>query len=276
ALELTATNTYSGGTTVGGGVLRLSNSAALPGGNLTLVGGVVELAAGDFTRALGTSAGQVQFTDDGGFSASGANRVVNLGGTSAQVTWAANGFLPDGSTLLLGSASDDSMVDFQNPINLGAVTRTVQVTGGSASVDAQLSGLLSGSGGLIKSGNGTLALTNTDNYANGFTGGTTIAGGTLEYSDPSAVDGGNIEFAGGNLVLSLGGISGGGSVSSTDGASRRAALSPSAGGESPAAPAPAAYRPPVAGVPEPCTRGRRVVAQPARQGLVARLRRRRA
>ncbi|MGA2034257.1 MAG: autotransporter-associated beta strand repeat-containing protein, partial [Thermoguttaceae bacterium] len=177
ALELTAANTYSGGTTIAGGVLRLSNSAALPGGNLTLAGGVVELAAGDFTRALGTSAGQVQFSGAGGFSASGANRVVNLGGASAQVTWAANGFLPDGSTLLLGSASDDSMVDFQNPINLGAAIRTVQVTtSGYAVLDARLSGVLSGSGGgLNVTGNGALELTATNTYS----GGTTVGGGVL-------------------------------------------------------------------------------------------------
>ena len=51
-LELTASNTYTGATTVSGGILRLSNSGALPtGSNLTLDGGVVELNAGDFTAA---------------------------------------------------------------------------------------------------------------------------------------------------------------------------------------------------------------------------------
>ena len=51
-LELTASNIYTGPTTLSGGILRLSNSAALPtGSNLTLDGGVVELAAGDFTRS---------------------------------------------------------------------------------------------------------------------------------------------------------------------------------------------------------------------------------
>ena len=29
---------------------------------------------------------------------------------------------------MLGSPSDDSMLDFQNPINLGSTTQTVQVT----------------------------------------------------------------------------------------------------------------------------------------------------
>ena len=90
-MELTASNTYTGATTVSGSIcgsiLRLSNIGALPtGSNLTLDGGVVELAAGDFTRSLGSGPGQVQFTaNGGGFAAVGANRVVNLGGSSAHV-----------------------------------------------------------------------------------------------------------------------------------------------------------------------------------------------
>ncbi len=97
SLELTAANTYSGPTTVSGAILRLSNSAALPSGsNLTVDGGVVELNAGDFLGSLGTGPGQVQFTSNGGgFSAVGANRVVNFS-NSATLTWGGSGsFLQD-------------------------------------------------------------------------------------------------------------------------------------------------------------------------------------
>ena len=84
SLQLAASNTYSGPTTVSFAILRLSNSAALPSGNLTLDGGLLELAAGGFTRSVGGGPGQVQFTaNGGGFSAIGANRIVNLGGSSA-------------------------------------------------------------------------------------------------------------------------------------------------------------------------------------------------
>ena len=105
SVNLTASNGYTGPTTVSGySILRLSNSAALPGGtaatstggNLTLDSGVVELNAGNFTRSLGSGTGQVQFTaNGGGFAAVEANRVVNLGGSSAQLTWGSGGFLPD-------------------------------------------------------------------------------------------------------------------------------------------------------------------------------------
>ena len=95
-LELTASNTYTGATTVSGGILRLSSTAggtrARTGSNLTLDGGVVELAAGDFTRSSGSGPGQVQFTaNGGGFSAVGANRIVNLG-SSATLTWGSGSF----------------------------------------------------------------------------------------------------------------------------------------------------------------------------------------
>ncbi|MGA2034959.1 MAG: autotransporter-associated beta strand repeat-containing protein, partial [Thermoguttaceae bacterium] len=76
-----------------------------------------------------------------------------------------------------------------------------------------LAGLVSGSGGLTKIGSGTLTLTNTGNSAGGFTGGTTLAGGTLQYNSSSAVDPGSIVLAGGNLLLNFG--AGGGNVATS-------------------------------------------------------------
>jgi len=185
-LMLSATNTYSGVTTVSNGVLVLNNAFALPGGigssggsnNLTISGGMIGLGNNDFQRGLGTGSNQVQFTSSGGFAAYTADRNVNLGGASAQVTWASNSFVPTGSVLILGASSADKTVTFQNPIALNGAARTVQVDNGSASVDAILSGILSGTGssGLTKTGAGTLALT----AANSYTGGTTINTGTLQ------------------------------------------------------------------------------------------------
>jgi len=58
------------------------------GSNLTLDGGVIELNAGDFTRSVARVPVQVQFTaKGGGIPAVGANRIVNLGGNSATLTW---------------------------------------------------------------------------------------------------------------------------------------------------------------------------------------------
>jgi autotransporter-associated beta strand protein len=218
-LELTTENSYTGETEVNGGILRLTNARGLPGGsgtsgglsNLNFSGNadynwsitkissgsssstyyystgavcVVELTAENFTRALGTGPQQVQFTGNGGFSAYGANRVVNLGGDSAQVTWGANHFVPQNSSLCFSSLWSNATVDFQNPIDLGALQRSILVDDGSANVDARLNGVLSGSGGLIKDGFGTLVL----NAVNTYQGTTTISSGKLILGPNGTID----------------------------------------------------------------------------------------
>lgn len=182
-------NTYTSPTKITGGVLRLSQQKAIPGGidstggtkNIELAGGVVEMNFDDFKRGLGTGATQVQFTGDGGFSAHGATRIVNLGGsvTPGGVTWASGSFVPNGNKLLLSSTVANATVDFQNPIDLNSAARTVDVRDGSAAVDAKLTGVLSGSGssGLSKTGAGTLELAASVTHTHA--GATTVSAGTL-------------------------------------------------------------------------------------------------
>ena len=163
------------------GTLRLSSSGALATGNLNLSGGaVVEAGFADFTRTLGTGAGQVQFTGSGGFSASGLERNVNLGG-GGTVIWNSGNFVPTGSALVLSSNYSDRKVTFQNDINLNSGLRTILVNDGAAAVDAELTGILkdTGSGGgVMKTGAGTLLLSTHATY----TGTTQISGGVLRAS----------------------------------------------------------------------------------------------
>ena len=119
-LTLANANTYTGTTTLGGTAIPVLNHAtALPGGigtsggvsGLTFAGGMLGLGTGDFTRGLGTGADQVQWTGNGGFAAFGADRVVNLGGSGATVTWAAGGFVPNGSALRFGYGNGSDTQD---------------------------------------------------------------------------------------------------------------------------------------------------------------------
>jgi fibronectin-binding autotransporter adhesin len=165
-LVLNGTNSYSGVTTAAAGVLRLNSAGALPGGigtsggtsALTLSGGVIGLGVGDFTRDLGTGVSQVQWMGSGGFAAYGANRNVNLGGAGATVTWGSGSFVPHGSALILGAADATHKITFQNAINFGGATRTIQVIKGtSGSFDAKLEGALS-NGSYLQTGDGSLEI----------------------------------------------------------------------------------------------------------------------
>ncbi len=184
-LELTGANTYSGTTTIEGGALLIGTGAALPASsNVVLNGGVLELGAGNFNEALGTGAGQVQFTGNGGFAAYGGDREVNLGGADAAVTWNSTaGFLQNGQELILSAPSATGTVVFENPLVLGAgaaQVRTVYVNQGSTAngIDAIMAGAITAATspqGLIKAGPGTLELQGLNNYG----GPTTISNGTL-------------------------------------------------------------------------------------------------
>ena len=206
-LVLGGNNTYSVGTVVNAGVLRINGVSSLPTTTaLTLNGGVLGLGVADFTRALGTAAGQVQFTGSGGFAAYGADRNVNLGGASAQVTWGSGSFVPAGSALILGAADATNKVTFQNPIDFGGATRTIQVVKGSggATYDAELSGSLS-NGSYTQTGDGTLRIS-------GPVGGTAYtqnAAGTLNVE--SVISTTTFTQSGSGSAVS---VSGGGSIAS--------------------------------------------------------------
>ena len=190
---LSGANTYTGKTNVNLGVLLLNSATALAGGigaaggltNInftgqdnsgTFYGGIIGLGNGDFTRALGSGAAQVEFGGNGGWAAFGADRIVNLGGAASPVTWATGTTGFNGKALFLGAATATHMVDLQNPLDLGTAARLVTVGNGDAPIDAKMSGILSGvGGGLTKAGAGTLLLTGTNTY----TGATSVTGGVL-------------------------------------------------------------------------------------------------
>jgi autotransporter-associated beta strand protein len=212
ALTLSSANTYTGVTTVNEGLLKLNSATAIPGGidtavgtgesGLTFNGGVIGLtaASGNFTRSLGTGAGNVRFIGSGGFAAYGGNRTVDLGGAGAAVSWHNSGsslsnFVPTMSELILSAPDADGTLIFQNPINTlssaaSPISRTIRVANGLASVDARLAGVVSAEGGLIKTGPGTLEMSAVNTYSGptAVEEGELVVSGSLSASTPVAVN----------------------------------------------------------------------------------------
>ena len=211
-------NSYTGTTTLDDGLLRLDNAAGLPGGidyasgtgesTLSFKGGVLGLATGDFTRQLGTGAGQLNWDPDtggagsGGFAAFGADREVRINDGTVTLSWATS-ILGSGNTLILGHPTATHTLNFRNGISFSIEKRTVLVEDGAAAVDAILSGGLVGTAdkptGLNKTGPGVLSLTNANTYP----GTTTVSDGVLRLDHTAALPSGNLEITGGG-VLGLG------------------------------------------------------------------------
>ncbi|MEQ1858297.1 MAG: autotransporter-associated beta strand repeat-containing protein [Chthoniobacteraceae bacterium] len=223
-----AGNDYTGNTTIINGVLRVGEdvlaartmptTSALVLGSTTGTG--VLQTKGLFDRPISPTttpvAGSVTWnsnltTGGGGFAASTAPLVVNLGGAGATLQWGGtDGFLPtgtgNGARLFLSSNTSWADVDFQNGIDLNGAKRTVQVDdNGFTGLDyATISGNIidTGVGGALDfTGGGPLILTG----ANSYTGDTRIlSSGTLIVSSIGNATGttsSSIGASGGTLRL---------------------------------------------------------------------------
>ena len=160
-LELTGNNTYTQTTTIAGGILRVTSGALSPNSNLIFTNGILESrGVMALTRSLGTGAGSIQWAGSGGFAAQGGTLTVNLGSAGGTLVWGASSFVPNGSTLQFSSSQADSTVKFMNALNLNGGVRTIQVDHGTAFLDVDMIGAISGTGGsgLIKTGAGTMRL----------------------------------------------------------------------------------------------------------------------
>jgi len=207
-----AGNTYTGTTTIQGGVLRVP-LANLSSGNLTLTGGGVLETSGLITRGVNTTAGNVNFAGSGGFSAYGGALTINLGGavTPTEFEWnrqwsfgqrtGNRRFYSFVSVMTFNSVYSDNMVEYRNPLALAdlidsstagnagltyesGVIREIQVNDNPTTTAdfARMSGVIRDglaapvtNNGIRKSGTGLLELT----AANSYTGATFIDAGTI-------------------------------------------------------------------------------------------------
>ena len=182
------------------GALRFDADSFSTAMNYELAGGVLEIGGdlyagtGDLALNLGTGNNAVQWTGDGGFSAHAADRTIYLNYNESAIAWGSANFVQDGAALILGSATSTHNVTLQNDLNLGALQREVRVIDGAGTVDGTLRDLTGTGGGLVKTGDGTLALAGTNTYS----GATEIRAGALR-GNVSANS--NIQLNGGVLEI---------------------------------------------------------------------------
>jgi autotransporter-associated beta strand protein len=188
----------TGNVTISGGLLALGSGVALPASLLTLSGGQLG-TQGTFSRALGAGAGEVRFTNSGGFFAYGG--ALTIDGFTGTPEWGVTpNFLGTGRTLVLNSTLATDVVTWTNDFSLGAVDRTISVADNTALTTdrAVISGVISGTGGLIKIGTGRLDLTGV----NTFLGDASLRQGEVAVN--SLADAGRASALGAGSVIRLG------------------------------------------------------------------------
>jgi fibronectin-binding autotransporter adhesin len=185
-LTLAGANSYSGGTTVSGGILQ--------GNTTSLRGNIVNNATVAFDQSVDgiysgnlSGSGQLIKQNSATLTLTGSNTYAGATTINAgTLQCGLNNALPSSSIVTLADAAG-AVLDLNNfstivgglsgggtsggDVTLGSATLTVAST-----TDTSYGGIISGTGSLIKQGSGTLTLTGTNSYS----GGTTVSGGVLQ------------------------------------------------------------------------------------------------
>ncbi|GAR79460.1 outer membrane protein IcsA autotransporter precursor [Salmonella enterica] len=146
-LTLSGDNSYSGGTTITGGTLTADHADSLGSGDIAN-SGVLQVGEGELENTL-----------------SGSGSLVKTG--TGELTLSGDNSYSGGTTISGGTLT----ADHADSLGTGAIANSGVLQVG----EGELENTLSGSGSLMKTGTGELTLSGD----NGYSGGTTITGGTL-------------------------------------------------------------------------------------------------
>jgi autotransporter-associated beta strand protein len=239
-LILTGNNSFSGGTTVTGGLINFRAANNFGSGPIVLNGGGLQWASGTTTdissRLAAFGSGGATFDTNGNNVTlasvlSGAGGLTKIG--AGTLTLSAANTYAGGSTInagVLAVASDANLGSSAGGLAFGGGTlqflsgftssRAVTLNAGSGTFDtngnaAALTGAISGSGGLTKIGTGTLTLGGSNTYSGATASnvGTLQAGAVNAFSPFSAfaiASGAALDLGGFNQ--SIGSLAGAGSV----------------------------------------------------------------
>jgi autotransporter-associated beta strand protein len=207
----------------------VTNTLNLDGGTLDMDGGNLGATATPvvFNAKSGTLMNAALINTTAGLTKTTAG-ILTLSGTSNGWT-GDTAFAADGGTIRLGSGTaipdgsgKGNLVTSNGLVDLNGYSETVNGLTGTGTIENQLAATTStltlgnnnttsSFGGLIRNGTGIVALTKTGSgtatftTANSFTGGTTLAGGTIQLDQGGALGDGTVTFSGTGVRLAVAG-----------------------------------------------------------------------
>jgi fibronectin-binding autotransporter adhesin len=191
SLLLSGSNSYTGTTALNAGTVTIGNANALgASGNITFSGGTLQYGSGndtDFSSRIKNSASAIIVDTNGNNVTFGtAFDASNAGGLTKQ----GSGTL----TLSVGNTLTGPLQVTGGTLSLSGGTLSINTASAST-----ISGTLSGSGNLTKSGAGTLTITNDNS---GYSGETRLEGGVLEIGNNGALGTGTVTYRAAGTIRS--------------------------------------------------------------------------